>query len=104
LVTSIEGPRVPEYAALYQNHPNPFNPVTVIRYDVPRGGGDVHLSVYDVSGRLVRELVSWRESPGEKTVRWDGRADAGVAVSTGVYFYRITIGKFTATRKMVLLK
>ncbi len=104
LVTSVDGPRVPDRAALYQNHPTPFNPATTIRYDVPRRGGDVRLSVYDVSGRRVRELVSERDSPGEKTTRWDGRDDAGVAVSAGVYFYRIAIGAFTATRKMVLLK
>jgi hypothetical protein len=104
LPTSIDVPGILERAALYQNQPNPFNPVTVIRYDVPRGGGDVHLSIYDVSGRRVRVLVSGRESPGEKAIRWDGRNDAGVAVSTGVYFYRVTIDAFTATRKMVLLK
>ena len=76
----------------------------MIRYDVPRGGADVRLSIYDVSGRLVRTLISERESAGEKTVRWDGRGDTGSAVSTGIYFYRITIGGFTATRKMALLK
>jgi flagellar hook assembly protein FlgD len=52
----------------------------------------------------VRLLVSARESAGEKSVRWDGRDDAGATAATGVYFYRVTIGEFAATRKMVLVK
>jgi hypothetical protein len=103
-VTGIGGIPVPERAALYQNHPNPFNPTTQIRYDVPRGGADVRLAIYDVSGRRVRELLSGRETEGEKSIRWDARDDAGVLVATGIYFCRVTIGGFAATRKMVLLK
>ncbi len=103
-VTAIGDTPAPRVAALYQNHPNPFNPATHIRYDVPRGGADVQLAIYDVSGRRVRTLVSGRQSEGEKSANWDGRDDAGAAVATGVYFYRATIGSFASTRKMVLLK
>jgi hypothetical protein len=94
----------PVVFALYQNVPNPFNPVTTIRYDVPPGGGKVTLRVYDVSGSAVRTLVDAVESAGQKTVRWDGMNDHGEHVSSGVYFYRMTAPGFTKNRKMVLLQ
>jgi hypothetical protein len=90
--------------ALYQNVPNPFNPTTVIHYDVPERGGHVTLRVYDVAGRLVRTLVDRQQMEGVKRVTWDGRNTQGSLVSTGVYFYRMTAPGFTKTRKMVLLK
>jgi hypothetical protein len=89
---------------LYQNRPNPFNPNTVIHYDVPVSGGRVTLQVYDVEGRLVRTLVDAYQSPGRKMATWYGRNDHGHNVSTGVYFYRMTAPGFEMTRKMVLLK
>jgi len=95
---------VPETFALYQNVPNPFNPVTTIRYDVPAGGGDVSLRVYDVGGRLVRTLVSGRQTAGEKAVTWDGLNEAGGPVATGVYFCRLIAGDFNEVRKMTILK
>ncbi len=55
--TGVGEPVIPQAFALYQNVPNPFNPETTIRYDVPAGGGKVTLRVFDVSGRLVRTLV-----------------------------------------------
>ena len=90
--------------ALYQNVPNLFNPTTVIRYDVPVGGGRVTLKIYDVAGRLVRTLVDGVEASGEKRVTWYGRNNRGSRVATGVYFYRMTGPGFTKTRKMVLLQ
>jgi FG-GAP-like repeat/FlgD Ig-like domain/FG-GAP repeat len=102
--TRADSPTAPAHAALYQNQPNPFNPTTTIRYDVPAPGAHVELAVYDVAGRLIRGLISLNESSGRKTVQWDGRSDDGAAAASGVYFYRITIGDFAETRKMVLLK
>jgi hypothetical protein len=90
--------------ALYRNVPNPFNPTTVINYDVPEGGGMVTLRIYDVSGRLCRTLANGVVSAGEKSVTWNGRDDHGRHVTSGVYFYRMTAPGFTKTRKMVLLK
>jgi len=102
-VTAIE-PSIPTTFALHQNVPNPFNPATVIRYDVPQGGGWVTLRVFDVAGRHVRTLVDGVETPGEKRATWDGRNNRGSRVATGVYFYSMQAPGFVETRKMVLLK
>ncbi len=103
-VTATTEPAIPDAFALHQNVPNPFNPTTVIRYDVPAGGGRVTLKIYDVAGRLVRTLVDGVEASGEKRVTWYGRNNRGSRVATGVYFYRMTGPGFTKTRKMVLLQ
>jgi hypothetical protein len=84
--------------------PNPFNPTTRIRYDVPARGGKVTLRIYDVEGRLVRTLVNEHQSPGQKIATWHGRNAQGQSVATGVYFYRMTAPGFEMTRKMILLK
>jgi hypothetical protein len=88
---------------LDQNHPNPFNPTTQIGYQVANDGR-VTLMIYDVKGALVSELVDGVQSAGAYTVTWNGKNMAGQAVSTGVYFYRLAVGKFVQTRRMVLLK
>jgi hypothetical protein len=102
--TGVGGPAIPKSFALHPNVPNPFNPVTTIRYDVPEDGVDVILQVYDVGGRPVKTLTAGRQSAGVKTVAWDGRDDAGRPVATGVYFCRFTAPGYTKTNKMVLMK
>lgn len=99
-----EDASIPVYAALFQNVPNPFNPITVIRYDIPAGGAKVWLTVYDVLGRRVRTLVDGPESAGEKSIEWNGRNDRGELVATGVYFLRMQAGDFSQTRKLVVLR
>jgi hypothetical protein len=94
----------PRAFALHQNAPNPFNPATVIRYDVPPTGGKVTLKVYDVSGRLVRTLVEGAQSAGLKSARWDGKNREGQSVTSGIYFCRMTAPGFAEQRKMVLLR
>jgi hypothetical protein len=89
--------------ALDQNSPNPFNPETTINFTVPEKG-QVALKIYDANGRLVRSLVDGVSEPGSHNVSWDGRDNNGASVSSGVYFYRLTAGKFNESRKMVLLK
>ena len=91
---------------LYQNHPNPFNPQTSIRFDVPAGSGrvPVTLSVYSVRGERIRVLVDETRPAGSYTERWDGRDANGVAVGSGVYFYSLRAGSFHTSRRMVLLK
>jgi len=88
---------------LEQNRPNPFNPSTQIVYQLA-GNERVSLVVYDVSGKLVRTMVDQLQSNGTYSVTWDGRDKDGRLSSTGVYFYKLTAGKFTQTLRMVLLK
>jgi hypothetical protein len=96
---------LPKAFSLAQNAPNPFNPSTTIQFSVPEGkAGTVSLKVYDVRGRLVRSLVDATKDAGTYTVFWDGTNENGQKVSSGVYFYRMTAGSFTQTRKMVMLK
>jgi hypothetical protein len=94
---------VPSRLAL-ENHPNPFNPSTMIRFALPDAAA-VTLRVYDVQGRLVRTLVDGvSKRAGVHEIEWNGTDDAGRAVSSGVYFYRLTAGTESLTRKAVLLK
>ncbi len=88
---------------LWQNKPNPFNPTTTIRFELPKAG-EVRLTVYDVMGRLVTTLVDGHQEPGELSYSWGGRNGSGEAVRSGIYFARLEAGEFTATRKMVLLR
>jgi hypothetical protein len=88
---------------LSQNYPNPFNPTTTISFS-QKARGHVQLNVYDVAGRLVRELTNETRTAGAHTVTWDGRDGKGSAVASGVYFYRLTSPGFSQTKKMVLLK
>jgi hypothetical protein len=88
---------------LSQNVPNPFNPETTIRFTLP-SSERVALSVYAANGALVRTLVDGVQPSGTHNITWDGHDSKGNAVSSGVYFYRLSAGKFNETRKMVLLK
>ena len=85
-------------------HPNPFNPRTTITFDLPRAAA-VSLAVYDLEGRLVRELVgSTPHAAGRHQQTWDGRDDRGQAVASGMYFYRLAAGRENRTGKLTLLK
>ncbi|SYZ74783.1 exported hypothetical protein [Candidatus Zixiibacteriota bacterium] len=88
---------------LAQNRPNPFNPVTTIRYAVP-APGHVSLEVFDLLGRKVRTLVDDMKSAGIYRIEWDGRDEGNQPVSSGVYFYKLRAGSVIQTRKMLLLK
>jgi hypothetical protein len=94
---------IPDAFALEQNYPNPFNPTTNIRFSLPETN-DVTLEVYDLTGRLVRTLVSGQVEAGVHTMTWDGKDASGVQVASGVYLYRIQAGAFNQTNKMTLLK
>ncbi len=88
---------------LSQNTPNPFNPTTMIRFSLP-ASEHVSLSIYSANGTLVRSLVDGVQARGTHNITWDGRDSNGNSVGSGVYFYRLTAGKFSDSKKMVLLK
>ena len=94
---------VPSEFSLGQNHPNPFNPTTAIRFALPTSS-HVLLTVFNVRGQEVTRLVDRQYGPGTHRVVWDGTTSSGGTASTGVYFYKLTAGTFTDVRKMVLLK
>ena len=94
---------VPHTFSLHQNYPNPFNPITSLRYDLPIQA-QVTLTVYDMLGREVTQLVNTTQEAGYRSVKWDATDMHGRPVSTGVYLYQIRSGEFVQTRKMVLLK
>lgn len=94
----------PTEFALHQNFPNPFNPQTNIPYDLAEGG-DVVLRIYNLLGQEVRTLVRERQAPGRYTVQWTGMDDRGVSVSSGIYFYQVSVaGKFQDAKRLMLLK
>jgi hypothetical protein len=94
----------PAKTALHQNVPNPFNPVTTIKFDLARDG-HVSLNIYDVAGRLVRTLVNEKMTKGTGfEAKWNGLDNSGNRTSSGVYFYRLVTADFSQTNKMVLMK
>ena len=88
---------------LYQNHPNPFNPRTVIRFYLPEAQ-EIVLDVYNVAGERVARLAEGNWEKGYHEVIWDGRNGSGTVCSSGVYFSRLKAGKSTEVRKMILLR
>ncbi len=95
---------LPSTFSLGAAYPNPFNPSTKIAFAVPAGGGRVDLQIFDLSGRLVRTLVSDDRPAGNHTAVWTGLDDAGRRTASGTYFYRLKAPGFEETRKMVLVK
>jgi len=97
--------RLPESFALAQNHPNPFNPSTTIGYTVADGAAlRVRLAVYNLRGAPVKVLVDGLKEPGYFYAHWDGTDARGAAVPSGVYFYRLSAGKYSEIKKMILLR
>ena len=99
---------IPEETVLLANYPNPFNPETWIPYELSEPA-DVVLTIYAIDGQLVRTLALGHQSAGvyqsrSRAVYWDGRNEVGESVASGIYFYTITAGGFTATRKMLIRK
>jgi type IX secretion system substrate protein len=94
---------LPKQFKLYQNYPNPFNPVTKITFDIPghfeQRTSNVELIIYDILGREVATLVNEELKPGKYEVEWNA-----VNYPSGIYYYQLTPGNFTQTRKMILLK
>ncbi len=96
----------PEKSMLLQNYPNPFNPETWIPFHLAQDA-DVSVRIYDASGKLIRSLALGHKEAGiyvekDKAVYWDGKSDAGEEIASGIYFYTINAGDFSATRKMIV--
>jgi hypothetical protein len=89
--------------SLNQNYPNPFNPETAILFRLSKSG-ELNLSVYNVSGQLVRTLIAGQRSAGRHEATWDGRNDAGEIMGSGVYFYRLNTEKQSLSKKMTFIK
>ncbi|NOZ74528.1 MAG: T9SS type A sorting domain-containing protein [FCB group bacterium] len=96
-------PPVPKRFALHDNYPNPFNPITKIRYEIPKGS-NVQLLIYNILGRNIKTLVKADQNPGYYEIIWDGTDSSGKQVSSGVYFYVLQTEKYIAAKKLVLLK
>jgi predicted CXXCH cytochrome family protein len=104
MVTSVSGDLgTPKEFALRQNHPNPFNPSTEIRYELPQAA-HVKISVYNALGMLVTTLFNGEQNAGYQSVTWNGKDDAGVSVASGIYLYKMDAGSMSFTRKMILMK
>jgi hypothetical protein len=102
--TGISGQtNLPTQITVYRNYPNPFNPATTIRFDLPVTG-KVSLSIYSILGQKIRTLVNDIMEAGYHDVKWDGRSDTGMPVASGVYIYRFEVENFVRSYKMILLK
>ena len=98
----------PRVTALLPNYPNPFNPETWMPYHLAHAA-DVTLTIYDTEGAMVRQFDLGYQPAGyytgkTKAAYWDGRNNLGEPVGSGVYFYQLQAGDFSATRKLVILK
>jgi len=94
---------IPGEFALHPNFPNPFNPTTMIAYDLP-DASDVQLDIYDLMGRNINTVINQNQSAGRHFVTWNANDYLGNQVSAGVYLYRLQAGNMIFTRKMVLMK
>ena len=99
---------IPEETALLANYPNPFNPETWIPYQLAESA-EVTLTIYDMNGKIVRRLALGHQTAGmyrsrTRAAYWDGRNQLGESIASGLYFYTLTAGEFSATRRMLILK
>jgi hypothetical protein len=94
---------LPDQFVLRQNYPNPFNPSTTIAFSL-RSAAQVSLDIFNLLGQHVNRLVDTRLAVGEHRIVWDGTDRSGAGVASGVYFYRLTTGERSESRKMMLLK
>ena len=94
---------VPEDFVLNQNYPNPFNSGTTIEFYLPQNS-EIKIEIYNLLGQRVRTLWQGRQSMGQHQLRWDGKDDAGLAVSSGVYIYRLKTDYWQQTKKLVLIR
>jgi len=102
-IVEITAP-LPDSYTLFNNYPNPFNPTTNLRFQLP-DNSEITIYIYNITGHLVKKLVSQQLYPaGEHVVTWDATDNTGRQLASGQYFYRFSAGNFVKTGKMLLLK
>jgi len=101
-VSTIDG-TIPNSFELKNAYPNPFNPVTTIGYIMPEDGL-VNITIFDMMGREINTILNSPQLAGYRSIQWDATNDQGAPVSAGIYLYRIRVGDFIQTKKMILLK
>jgi len=88
---------------IHQNYPNPFNPVTTLSYELAKAG-PVNIVIYDMNGRIVKNLLNKYQNAGLNSIKWDATSDQGKQVSAGMYIYRIETPGIKQSKKMLLIK
>ena len=94
---------LPTEYALSQNFPNPFNPTTTITYSIPENS-EVNLTIYNLTGKKITDLVQGQVNAGIYSVNWDGTNHTGNPVSSGLYLYTVETANFRSMKKMILMK
>jgi len=92
-----------ELFSLHPNYPNPFNPTTIIRYQLP-ASSEVQLIIYNTLGQNIRTLVNNKQNAGNYSVQWDGRDNSDNEMANGVYLYQLRAGEFSETRRLALMR
>ena len=99
----IDNLLVPETYFLHQNFPNPFNPSTKIRWELPKNEF-VNITIYNSNGKIVKTLVNSFQSAGYNTINWDATDNRNIPISSGLYIYRLQSDSHVDTKKMILLR
>jgi hypothetical protein len=103
-ITAIEDGRpITVPCGWVKNYPNPFNPGTTLQFHLSKAG-HLNITVYDVSGRKIKAIIDGYFPAGEFRMSWAGENSRGERVASGTYFARMTMGDFTAVRKIVLIR
>lgn len=102
-IDDFESNKIAKMFNLKQNFPNPFNPNTTIYYSLPNESA-VTITVYDILGKEINQLISQKQLTGNHSIQWNGKDINGNPVSAGIYLYQIQAGEFIQTKKMVLMK
>jgi len=103
----VNNGNLPQHFALRQNYPNPFNPDTKIRFEIPalkKGSSNVRLSIFDVTGKKVNDLLQAQLGAGVYEVNWNGKNMQGLNLPSGIYFYVLQSENFVATKKLMLVR
>jgi hypothetical protein len=95
--------QIPAVTKLTGNYPNPFNPTTTISYSIHKAA-NVTLEIYNLKGQKIATLVNEHQNANNYKIVWDGKDESGKTVGSGVYFYKLKAGKYTATKKMIMMK